>query len=67
MTRPELSASLVKVRLRPEDAEALLEYCEAILDEAVGPHRWIWWRIRQACMAALTAQEANHVVDRHLH
>lgn len=65
MTRSAL-ASPVVVELRSEDVEALLEHCEAILDEAVGPHRWIWWRIRQSCIAALTDQRGNHVVDRHV-
>jgi len=56
----------VVLRLRPDDAEFLLEYCEAVLDQVVGPHRWIWWRIRQACVAAFTAAGDAHVVDRHV-
>lgn len=61
MTAPGPRSELT-VRLRSDDAEALLEYCETVLDQVVGPHRWVWWRIRQACVAALTAQEDAHVV-----
>ncbi len=66
MTRPSERHG-VTVRLQPDDAEVLLEYCETILEEITGPHRWVWWRIRQACLAAFTAQGVHHVVDRHLH
>ncbi|MCY0864389.1 MAG: hypothetical protein OWQ57_05530 [Sulfobacillus sp.] len=57
----------VTVRLRSDDVEVLLVYCESILDQDAGPHRWIWWRIRQACIAAITAAGVTHVVDRHLY
>ncbi len=67
MTRPSADEGVI-VTLRPDDVEALLVYCDTILDEVTGPQRWVWWRIRQACVAALTPQQGvTHVVDRHLH
>jgi len=62
LTRPDE----VVLRLRPEDAEILWAYCESAVDQVVGPDRWIWWRIRQACVAAFTAAGDPHVVDRHV-
>lgn len=66
MTTPSQQDKLA-VRLRSDDVEGLLEYCETALAQTVGSQRWVWWRIRKACVAALTPQEAAHVVDRHLH
>ena len=57
----------VALWLRSDDAEVLLAYCETILDQAVGPYRWVWWRIRQACVAAINAAGDSHVVDQHVH
>ena len=59
----------VSVRLRADDAEELLRICLNQLETPVGPTRWVWWRLAQACMAALPPQKGgNHaVVDRHAH
>lgn len=65
MTTPSQQDKLA-VRLRSDDVEGLLEYCETALAQTVGPQRWIWWRIRQACVAAITAAGVTHVVDRHV-
>ncbi len=63
--RPPLPA--VSVRLRTEDADELLRVCLDQLDAASGASRWVWWRIAQACSAALQPQEGGRhaVVDRH--
>lgn len=60
----------IAIWLRPDDADTLLAYCHAILEQEPEPEpqRWVWWRIRQACLAALQAPEGcRDVVDRHRH
>ena len=53
----------VSVRLRADDAEALLRIGLDHMDTPAGPTRWVWWRLAQACMATLLPQEGgDHVV-----
>ena len=57
---------LMAIRLRAEDIEELLQGCEAPLETATA--RWVWWRIRPTCVAALPPQDGHvHVMDRRAH
>lgn len=59
MGRAEGMREAVTIRLRPEDVEEVLHLCMDYLEAPPDPTRWVWWRIAQACQAALHSPNRN--------
>ncbi len=60
--RQEGMPSTVTIQLRPEDVEEMLHLCTDYLEAPPDPMRWVWWRIAQACQAALHASNTRSLV-----
>ena len=69
MSARRLSRSTVFLRLRVDDADELWRVAMERLETEPSASRWLWWRIAQACHAALAPQKARDhaVVDRASH
>ena len=53
MGRADKRPEAITIQLRPEDVEEMLHLCMDYLDAPPDSARWVWWRIAQACQAAL--------------